>query len=166
MRKTNRKHNLSGALVLLLFAVFAVCILSVLLTGADTYQRLTARDHDSYNRRTAVQYIATKVRQADRQGAVSVCSFEGRDALVLAEEIDGETYLTRIYYHDGYLRELFSSADGEMLPEDGEKILEAAGFLACANEPADGQLSLRIQAPDGTWQELTLCLRSGKGGLS
>ena len=53
-----------------------------------------------------------------------------------------------------------------MLPEDGEKILEAAGFLAYADEPSEGQLSLRIQAPDGTWQDLTLCLRAGKGASS
>ena len=48
----------------------------------------------------------------------------------------------------------------------GEKILEAAGFLAYADEPSEGQLSLRIQAPDGTWQDLTLCLRAGKGASS
>ena len=166
MREHSRKHDLSSLLVLLLFAVFAVCILSVLLTSADTYRRLSDRDQGSYDHRTAAQYIVTKIRQADRQGAVSVQSFEGQDALVLAEEIDGEPYLTRIYYHDGYIRELFTSADGEMLPEDGEKILEAAGFLAYADEPAEGQLSLRIQAADGTWEDLTLCLRSGKGAAS
>ena len=166
MRKHSRKHDLSSLLVLLLFAVFAVCILSVLLTSVDTYRRLSGRDQGSYDHRTAAQYIVTKIRQADRQGAVSVQSFEGQDALVLAEEIDGEPYLTRIYYHDGYIRELFTFADGEMLPEDGEKILEAAGFLAYADEPAEGQLSLRIQASDGTWEDLTLCLRSGKGAAS
>lgn len=163
MREHIRKHHLSRPLVLL-FAVFAVCVLSVLLTSADTYQRLTVRDQASYDRRTAAQYIATKVRQADRQGAVSVRAFEGCTALVLAEEIDGETYLTRLYHYDGYIRELFSSADAEMLPEDGEKILEAGSFLAYADEPAEGQLYLRILAPGGTWEELHLTLRSGKGG--
>ncbi len=166
MREHSRKHDLSSLLILLLFAVFAVCILAVLLTSADTYRRLSDRDQDSYGRRTAAQYITTKVRQADRQDAVSVRSFEGQTALVLAEEIDGERYETLIYYHDGYIRELFTSADAEMLPEDGEKILEAAGFLAYADEPSEGQLSLRIQASDGTWEDLTLCLRAGKGAAS
>ena len=163
MREHSRKHDLSSLLVLLLFAVFAVCILSVLLTSADTYRRLSDRDQDSYGRRTAAQYITTKVRQADRQDAVSVRSFEGQAALVLTEEIDGEQYETLIYSYDGYLRELFTSVGGEMLPEDGEKIMEANSFLADANKPEKGQLSLRIQASDGTWEELTLCLRSGKG---
>lgn len=163
MRQHSRKHDLGGLLVLLLFAVFAVCILSVLLTSADTYRRLSGRDQGSYDRRTAAQYITTKVRQADRQGAVSVRSFDGQAALVLGEEIDGEQYETLIYYYDGYLRELFTSAGGEMLPEDGEKIMEAGSFLVYDHEPAEGRLSLRIQASDGTWEELTLCLRAGKG---
>ena len=154
---------MDGVFVLLLFCVFAVCVLSVLLTGAGAYRRLTERDRVSYDRRTAAQYIAEKVRQADTWNDVSVEDFGGRDALVLAEEIDGEWYETLIYYYDGYLRELFTSASGEMLPEDGEKIMEANSFLAYADEPEEGQLSLRIQTSDGTWEELTLCLRSGKG---
>ena len=65
----------------------------------------------------------------------------------------------RVSYHSPSI----SSASGEMLPEDGEKIMEANSFLAYADEPEEGQLSLRIQTSDGTWEELTLCLRSGKG---
>lgn len=57
---------MGGLLALLLLLVFAVCVLSVLLTGAGTYQTLTRRDQDSYDRRTAAQYLATRVRQADR----------------------------------------------------------------------------------------------------
>ena len=35
---------MGGLLVLLLLGVFAVCVLSVLLTGAEGYRRLTERD--------------------------------------------------------------------------------------------------------------------------
>ena len=87
MRQHSRKHDLGSLLVLLLFAVFAVCILSVLLTSADTYRRLSGRDQGSYDRRTAAQYITTKVRQADRQGAVSVRSFDGQAALVRTQSM-------------------------------------------------------------------------------
>lgn len=160
--KRERKHYMGGLLTLLLLCVFAACVLSVLLTGAGTYRRLTERDRTSYDSRTAAQYLATKVRQADRQGAVSVRDFEGRDALVLTEEIDGEWYETRIYYCDGYLRELFTASDSDLAPEDGEKILPAGGFLVYADDPAEGQLRLRVQAANGTWEELTLFLRAGR----
>ena len=160
--KKERKHYIGGLLALLLLCVFAACVLSVLLAGAGTYRKLTARDRASYDSRTATQYLATRIRQADRQGAVSVRTFEGRDALVLTEEIDGELYETCIYYCDGYLRELFTAAGADLAPEDGEKILPAGSFLAYADDPAEGQLRLRIQVANGDWEELTLLLRAGR----
>ena len=160
--KKERKHYIGGLLALLLLCVFAACVLSVLLAGAGTYRKLTARDRASYDSRTATQYLATRIRQADRQGAVSVRAFEGRDALVLTEEIDGELYETRIYYCDGYLRELFTVAGADLAPEDGEKILPAGSFLAYADDPAEGLLRLRIQTDNGNWEELTLLLRAGR----
>ena len=104
MRKTGTKHYLDGLLSLLLFGIFAASILSVLLTGAGVYSRLTQRDQNAYDRRTSVQYLATKVRQASSGAQVSVGTFGEGDALLLSEEIDGEPYLTRIYCCDGWLR--------------------------------------------------------------
>ena len=42
-----KKNNLTGVLVLLVFAVFMVSVLFVLLTGADVVQKLTDRDQRS-----------------------------------------------------------------------------------------------------------------------
>ena len=147
-------------LVLLLFGVFAICILSVLLTGADVYRKLSARDERSYDRRIAAQYLTTRVRQADRLGDVSVRLFEGEDALVFTEVIGEDAYETLVYCYDGYLRELFAAADGGLMPEDGEKVL-AAQDLSIRQT---GQLlEMKLTAPSGEVQELTLYLRSGKG---
>lgn len=163
MKQQGKKLNVSGLLTLLLFAVFGVCILSVLLTGADAYQRLRERDQSSYSRRTVTQYIATKVRQADGMGKVYAASFDGvrgeGDTLFLEEEIDGTVYCTRIYCHDGYIRELFAEARGEFSPEDGEKILEAEeARFALEN----GLLTVEISLAEGEREELSLFLRSGE----
>ena len=83
---------MGGLLALLLLGVFAVCVLSVLLTGAEGYRRLTERDREAYSWRTAAQYLTTKIRQADQWNGVSVENFGGRDALALTEEIGGEDY--------------------------------------------------------------------------
>ena len=157
-RPNNRKAD--SLLALLLFGVFAVCILAVLLTGADAYRRLSQRDRESYDSRTAVQYLSTRVRQADRLGGVEAGSFEGCPALILPEEIDGVRYETRVYCYDGYLRELFAAADGGFLPSDGEKVLPAEALRVSAGEAA---LYLELCTADGQWQELTLYLRSGEG---
>ena len=44
MKRKTIKHHIDGLIALLLFGVFAVCVLAVLLTGAEAYRRLTQRD--------------------------------------------------------------------------------------------------------------------------
>lgn len=158
-----KKRKTDALLVLVLFGVFAVCILSVLLSGADAYQRLSQRDRHSYDRRTASQYLTTRVRQADRLGDISVRTFEGCPALVLTEDIDGEAYETRIYCYGGYIRELFAAEDGEFLPEDGEKVLPAESLLIEEETPG---LRLRVLTEDEQWQDVRLYLRSREGAAS
>lgn len=160
-----KKHgyHLEGLMALLLFGVFAVCLLIVLLTGADSYQGLTQRDRASDNRRVCAQYLTTRVRQADAAGAVAAGQFGGGDALLLTQDIDGEAYVTRIYVSGGYLMELFSAADSELAPEDGEKLMAAQALSASLS---DGLLELSVTPEDGRPVELTLSLRSGEGGVS
>lgn len=157
-----RKNHLEGFIVLLLTGVFAVCLMVVLLTGANTYQRLTERGKESYDRRTCVQYIATKVRQNDSADGVYTEHFGDGDALVLEENINGRTYLTRVYMHDGYLTELFSEKSAELSPRDGERIMKINAF----NITHDGGM-LKIFCTDerGKDSSLSLLLRSGKGAL-
>lgn len=152
---------MEGLLVLVLFGIFAICILAVLLTGAGTYKRLVERQQDAYAERTVPQYIATKVRQSDVAGAVTVGNFGGVEALELKETLDGEDYVTRIYCYDGFLRELFSSEAGDFEPEDGERILEAeqVDFIL-----EDNCLWVTVTNTDGEKTELRLTLRSAAGG--
>jgi len=147
--------------VLVLFAVFALCILAVLLTGAGAYGRLVERQQSAYTERTVPQYIATKVRQADETGAIRIGEFGGVESLELTNEYGGEEYVTRIYCYDGYLRELFASAEGNYKPEDGEKIIEAEQVDF---NMTDGCLSIGITSVNGKVTEQILSLRSAEGG--
>ena len=158
--RREKDHSLNGLLALLLFGIFAACVLSVLLMGADAYQRLTERDRESYESRTVAQYIATRVRQAYRSGGISAGAFGGSDALELWETIDGEAYVTRVYCHDGWLRELFTDASGDFAPEDGEPVLEAESLSVSLS--GAGLLTVVITSADGETQQVTLYLRSGK----
>jgi type II secretory pathway component PulJ len=162
MREQTRKSDIGNLLALLLFAVFAVCVLSVLLTGADAYRRLTQRDQDSFQSRTVAQYLATRVRQADSQGGVTIKPFGDGDALVLTEKLDGETYFTWVYCYDGALRELFTSADSNLPPESGEEVLSADALQL---ELDNGLLTVQVLEND-VWQTVTLSLRSGEGAAS
>ena len=146
-----KTSNITELLALAVFTVFTLCILLVLLTGAKGYQKLVDRGRESYEARTAAQYITTRVRQAE---AVTVEPFGGCEALVAWEQIDGETYLTRVYWQDGYIRELFCAEDAALSPEDGEKILEADSLLFSLEK---GLLTARIDS-----RELKLYVCGGK----
>ena len=156
-----KKSNLTGVLVLLVFAVFMVSVLLVLLSGADTVQKLTDRDQRTYHHRTAVQYLTTRVRQSDFAGAVTADN-SGVSTLILTEHIEGQPYETRIYCYEGYLREMFCPA-GIGLPEGfGEEILPMEDFRVTLE---DNILRAELVLTDGTSEHCCLLLRS-EGGLS
>ena len=150
------RHRLDGLLALLIFAVFAACILAVLLTGARAYRRLTRRDQAAYDSRTCVQYVAARVRQSDAAGGIEVAPFGGTDALVLRE---GSGCTTRVYWYDGWLMELYSAPGTELSPEDGTRLLEAEQVDFTLE---DGLLRAEIRS-GGQQSTLCLSLRSGKG---
>ena len=156
MKREKIQHHMDGLLLLLLFGVFAVCVLPVLLTGAKAYRRLTLRDQEAYSRRTCVQYIATRVRQGDMEGAVTVEPFGEGDALVMAK--DG--YVTRVYWHDGWLMEMYAGEDVQLAPEDGEKIMELDGLAMSMD---GGLLTVEVDGGDAGTDTLRLSLRSGEG---
>ena len=158
MNKTRTK--MTDLLGLLVFAVFSLCMLALLLTGVKAYENMVHKGRESYDRRTAAQYLTTRVRQADRLGSVSLQRFGEQDALVFAEVTEAVTYETWVYYYDGYLRELFVAAGGDFMPEDGEKVLAAQDLSIRQNGQ---QLDVELTDPSGEVQTLNLYLRSGKG---
>ena len=160
MKRKPIQHQMDGLIALLLFGVFAVCVLAVLLTGADAYRRLTERDRRAYSQRTCVQYLATRVRQGDRLGDLQVEDFGGTDALVFRKDSE---YMTRVYCYEGWLMELYASQELEMKPADGERIMELSG-LEMALE--DGRLTLTVTGPEGGASSLVLSLRSGEGAAA
>lgn len=159
MKRQGTKHQMDALLMLLLFGVFAVCVLIVLLTGAKAYRGLTERDGAAYDSRTCVQYIATRVRQGDLAGGVAVEPFGDTQALCMR---DPDGFITRLYCHDGWLMELYTFADAELAPQDGEKVMPMEALNLTLE---DGLLSAEIQGKDaGAADTLRLSLRAEGGG--
>lgn len=164
MKESAKKNSLTSLLPLLLFVVFTACMLLVLLTGAKVYRKLADRDADSYQHRTAVQYLATRLHQNDLPGGSFVGSFEDQtpkdtgSTLYLCEELDGSLYYTRIYCYEGFLRELFAEAGEPFQPEDGVKILQAQSVSFSRQEDL---LQVELTLDATACQTLYLHLRSG-----
>ncbi|NBJ93046.1 DUF4860 domain-containing protein [Parablautia muri] len=151
MKKRTMEYHLDGLIALLLFGVFAACLMAVLFTGANAYRRLTFRNNVFYENRTCAQYVAVKVRQVQDAHAIEIEDFGEGDALVFP---DGN-YVTRVYYYDGYLMELYSEKNSALGPQAGEKVMEAGG-LSFSLE--DGMLFITITDQEGETEELMLSL--------
>ena len=167
MRQMTEKHEIDGIFVLILFVLFAGSILMVLLLGASSYEKLVKRDQESYNARTGVQYVAAKLRHNDEAGCVQVGSFSER-ANKAADEIatlylrmgaDGEYYYTKIYYYDGYIREVLCLEESELEPEAGQEILPAKG-LVISEENA--LIQLTIIDEEEQEHQINLAIRSSQ----
>lgn len=166
LRKNAAKHHIEGAVVLLGFCVFALCVLLVLLTGARSYRGLAARDSASYSQNIAARYVAAKIRHADMADSIFIGDFSGKNpaaergmTLFLAEKDGGQTYYTRIYYYRGFVRELYASASDSFQPADGDTVL-AAGGLRFSLERNTGLLTVYSTDRKGRRAEVTLSLRS------
>lgn len=163
------KHSMDGVYVFLLFAVFAGCILLVLLFGAGSYEKLVDRDRSAYNERTGMQYLAARIRHADSADGICVGSFSDMDDRsaddinVLYLPFVGEDgpvpgFYTEIYYYDGYIREVLCAADSGLSPEDGNEIMPAQGLSI---EKEQNLITFSVTSEDGRSQTINLMIRSG-----
>lgn len=166
MRTRIKKADASRVAPLFLFALFAISSVFVLLCGARIYRSMLERDSASHERRTVSQYIATRLRQSDARGAYYIGSFDDLkpagegDTLFYLEVIDGEEFLTRIYCHEGYLCELFSTADGGFSKSDGERVIPV---LSLSFKNKNGLIVADIEFSDGSHGTLDIAQRSERG---
>ena len=159
------KHNIEGVFILLLFAVFAVTIVAVLALGANSYKNLVKRDDDAYNKRIITSYVTARIRDNDVSGAVATGGFakpekpDGVDTLHLYQTIEGQKFDLRIYYYNGYIYELFTTADNEIEPEAGNPIMEAEGL---SFEQKGSLIEISAVDAGGRSNTATVALRSDR----
>ena len=128
-RKTGKRGQLMGGLfTMLLFLVFILSALFTVLTGSRVYENITARSDKNFSSSTALSYIANKVRQGDREGAVDVIDVDGTPVLELIQSAGQVDYYTWIYYREGSIRELFTREGTELGLDDGLEIMECSGL--------------------------------------
>ena len=163
MRGRVGKSSISSLAALTVFTLFAACALCVLLSGAGVFRRLVARGQESYALRTCTQYISTRVRQCENGARLRVEPFGETQALVLEEDVDGEVYVTVVYCHDGWLRELFFARNGSFSPQDGEKLIQMEQLrFACSNE----ELTVSLTDQFGVQRDLFFSLTGREEGSS
>ncbi|MBQ7919306.1 MAG: DUF4860 domain-containing protein [Lachnospiraceae bacterium] len=105
--RKEKPHIVDVLFVLALFGVFTLSALVLVILGANIYKQTVSHMTNNYDSRMACSYFAEKIRQNDLASSVELGELYDTEALVFSQEINGETYATYLYYHEGYLKELF-----------------------------------------------------------
>ena len=143
---------------MLLFLVFVLCALFTVLIGGKVYENINRRIEENYSGQVVLNYVANKVRQGDQAGSVAVKNIEETPVLELAQEINGRTFVTWIYYQDGAVRELFTNEGSGLGLKDGLEIMECRGLTFVQEDSL-----LKIQVTGAETNSLLLNIRSGGG---
>ena len=84
-RRRIQDHTVDFLFTISLFCVFAVCALLVVSTGVQAYRSTALYLEDTYSARTALSYVAEKIRQHDAAGRVALTQLDGVNAVLLTD---------------------------------------------------------------------------------
>ncbi len=156
----SRSALVSAGSTIIIIAFFAIAALVLLSAGTREYERIVLAANENFELRTSISFVATKIRQFDTAGSVSVEKIDGTDVLVLSEEVDGEIYDTMVYYRNGYLCELMQAEGyGDPDLDFGFEAIEIDSF----GITGDGHsITLTAGNAGGNTETLTVFLRSSE----
>ena len=159
--QTTRGHMSGFLFTLALFFVFAASSVTVLLISSGTYSKTAVQTEANYNMRTALTYIAQKIRQSDSGGSISIGKLENMDALLIRQTYDNSSYTTYIYVQEGTLKELFIKDGSSVSPESGQPLLELDALAM--EETENGLFRFTATNTGGESFELLAAPRSTEG---
>ena len=122
----NRASKIDSVFALMVFCIFAVSVFLVLILSASAYVSTSDIANDGRNERIVLSYVRTKIRTTDTAGAIFLGDFGGVDALHLTERFGDREFVTRIYYYDGWIRELFHEIGFDFEPADGIPLFQVS----------------------------------------
>lgn len=156
IREGREPRSIQMVFVLLLLAMFAAMSTLLVTLGAQAY-RATVERADSDNEK---RILSTVVRSAlwaeDGLSRVTVEEHDGLKALAITSTYDDESYVKRLYCHDGQLWESFTSSAYAFDVGDGESICKAAAFEP---EWKNGYLVIRLTDAEGSQSTVEMQLR-------
>ncbi len=118
-------HTVCVLVVICMFGISAMMLGSV---GASVYKNIAERNLNSFELRTSLSYVKTKINQFDETGKIAVEERDGLKMLILSEEVEGEIFDTAVYFYNGKLYEITGAKGMKFKPEDGFSILSVDSF--------------------------------------
>ena len=152
-------HTVCVRAVICMFGISAMMLGSV---GASVYKNIAERNLNSFELRTSLSYVKTKINQYDEVGKIAIKEENGLKMLVLSEEVEGEIFDTSVYFYKGKLYEITGARGMKFKPEDGFSILSVDSFEISEK---DGLVKLVTTDDDGSTETLYVKLRTVRWAL-
>ena len=146
--RSGQSHTTDLLFTVGLFCLFAAAAFILVMIGIGAYQHTVEQMQDTYSTRTAVSYVAEKLRQHDESGGVSLGQVEDYPALVLLDDVDGTPYVTYIYSDGETLFELTVREGTAVTADLGEPILAVKDFTI--SDAGNGFYEFSASAADGS----------------
>ena len=153
-REKGLVHTVCVLAVICMFGISAMMLGSV---GASVYKNIAERNLDSFELRTSLSYVKTKINQYDEVGKIAIEERDGIKMLILSEEVEGEIYDTSVYFNKGKLYEITGERGMKFKPDDGFAILSVYSFEITEK---DGLVKLVTTNKDGESETLYVKLRN------
>lgn len=158
MRETKNRTGLVHLVsVLLIISIFAVSAMILVNVGAIIYKNIVENNLETFQIRTSLSYVKTKINQYDSIDGVQVVEKDGMKQLILREAIDSEIYNTIVYFYDGKLLEITHEEGADFKPENGFTILAVNQFDISEK---NGMIKLVATNKDGESETMFVKVRS------
>lgn len=158
MNRNSQKGLVHTICVLTVICMFGISAMMLGSVGASVYKNIAERNLDSFELRTSLSYVKTKINQYDEVGKIAIEERDGIKMLILSEIIEGEVFETAVYFSKGKLYEITGAEGMKFKPEDGFAILSVDSFEITEK---DGLVKLVTTDDDGDSETLYVKLRTG-----
>ena len=160
--RSDSHHVIDILFVLALLCVFAFSAMILIVLGANIYKVTVNHMNDNFDSRTSYAYIAQKIQQHDSDGSISAGTFDGRQSIILKDDINNASYSTYLYESDGYLCELLARTGQKMNADAGTKIIPVRDFQIKTENPNLYHIIIRTDA--GRDIDLYVCSHCSQAG--
>lgn len=157
--KQDRNNTIYAVCVMIIICMFAINALVLINVGVRVYKNIAVDNLETFELRTSLSFVATKIRQNDSKGMIHLENKDGTTVLALYEDIDGTLYESVLYHRDGTLYELYHEQGCDYDLTDGLEIMDIASFSFYKTE--SGCIQLTAVDSQGVSESMFVNVHSG-----
>ncbi len=157
-----KKHSIDIIFMFVLFTIFAILSVLIIVIGSGVYEKISNNKALNEQSRTTLSYVVNKVRGAENEYCIHIDEAEGREVLVIDEEIEGIKMSTLLFVNNGKLKEATIMTGDEYTLDFGDIVIDVNDFYFEIDEE-DNLLTVGIIDKEGYESKTSIYLKKVGG---